>query len=57
MAAPLLPYPQVPFPGSLHVTSRRLCFAFEDRGVAPIKLPGKAINGASKAAADAAQGG
>lgn len=48
---------QVPFPGSLHVTSRRLCFAFEDRGLAPIKLPGKAIKGAAKAAADAAQGG
>lgn len=50
------PVRQVPFPGSLHVTSQRLCFAFEDRGVAPIKLPGKAIKGVSKAAADAAQG-
>lgn len=47
---------QVPFPGSLHVTSRRLCFAFEDRGLAPIKLPGKAIKGAAKVAADAVQG-
>ncbi|KAL4423385.1 hypothetical protein ABPG77_004316 [Micractinium sp. CCAP 211/92] len=50
------PVRQVPFPGSLHVTSRRLCFAFEDRGLAPIKLPGKAIKGAAKAAADAAHG-
>ncbi|KAL4448254.1 hypothetical protein ABPG75_005473 [Micractinium tetrahymenae] len=50
------PVRQVSFPGSLHVTSRRLCFAFEDKGVAPIKLPGKAIKGVAKAAADAAQG-
>ena len=43
--------PQVPFPGSLHITSRRLCFVFEEPGVAPIKLPGSALQGVAKLAA------
>jgi hypothetical protein len=47
---------QIPFPGSLHITSSRLCFVFEDKGVAPIKLPGKAIKAAAKRAADEQQG-
>ena len=47
---------QVSFPGSLHVTSQRLCFAFEDRGVAPIKLPAKALKAVAKQAADAQHG-
>lgn len=48
---------QIAFPGSLHVTSQRLLFAFEEKGVAPIKLPGKAIKSVAKHAADAQKGG
>ncbi|PSC70335.1 hypothetical protein C2E20_6248 [Micractinium conductrix] len=50
------PVRQVAFPGSLHVTSSRLCFAFDDKTVAPIKLPGRAIKGVAKLGADAAAG-
>ncbi|EFN56235.1 expressed protein [Chlorella variabilis] len=46
----------IAFPGSLHVTSQRLLFAFEEKGVAPIKLPGKAIKSVAKHAADAQKG-
>lgn len=50
---------QIPFPGSLHITSARLCFAFEDKNIAPIKLPAKAIKpgGVTKLAADSEKGG
>lgn len=54
-----LPPTQIPFPGSLHITSARLCFVFEDKGIAPIKLPAKSIKpgGVSKLPADADKGG
>lgn len=48
---------QVAFPGSLHVTSQRLCFTFEERGLAPIKLAGKALKTVAKQPADDKQGG
>lgn len=49
---------QIPFPGSLHITSARLCFVFEDKAIAPIKLPAKSIKpgGVSKLPADADKG-
>lgn len=47
---------QIAFPGSLHVTSQRLCFTFEEKGVAPIKLAGKAIKSVAKLAADVQKG-
>lgn len=50
---------QIPFPGSLHITSARLCFVFEDQSIAPIKLPAKAIKpgGVTKLTADSDKGG
>jgi len=59
--SPPLPVPpppplQVPFPGSLHVTSQRLCFVFAEASIAPIKLPGKGIQGVAKKAAEEQQG-
>lgn len=47
---------QIAFPGSLHVTSGRLCFAFAERGLAPIKLAAKQVKSAAKLPADAAKG-
>ncbi len=50
------PYLQIPFAGSLHVTSARVCFTFDERGVAPVKLPGKAIKSVAKRPQNKQQG-
>lgn len=47
---------QVPFPGSLVVTSQRLCFAFEEPGLAPARVPAKALKVAAKLPADEDKG-
>lgn len=38
------------------MTSRRLCFAFSEPGLAPIKLAAKQLKAAAKLPADAAKG-